>query len=78
MNITIKAKNAVELEDFVPVSGTWSITHKQDEDSVYDVEESVINWMDSNYSIDVMVFHVDGRKINGDLPSEGTFLAIRK
>ena len=78
MNISIKAKNAIELEDFVPVSGTWRIEDKQDEDSVYDVEESVINWMDSNYSIDVMVFHVDGRKINGDLPSEGTFLAIRK
>lgn len=78
MNISIKAKNAIELEDFVPVSGTWRIEDKQDKDSIHDVEESVINWMDSSYSIDVMVFHVDGRKINGDLPSEGTFLAIRK
>ena len=78
MNITIKEKNAVELEDFVPVSGTWSITHKQDEDSVYDVLESIVNWMDTSYAIDVRVFHADGRKINDDLPWEGTFLAVRK
>lgn len=78
MNITIKAKNAVELEDFVPVTGTWSIQDKQDEDSIYDVEESIVNWMDSSYSIDVMVFHADGREISGDLPWEGTFLVIRK
>jgi len=78
MNITIKAKNAVELEDFVPVTGTWIITDKQDEDSIYDVEESIVNWMDSSYSIDVMVFHADGREISGDLPWEGTFLVIRK
>jgi len=78
MNITIKAKNAVELEDFVPVTGTWNITDKQDEDSIYDVEASIVNWMDSSYSIDVMVFHADGREISGDLPWEGTFLVIRK
>ena len=78
MNITIKAKNAVELEDFIPVTGTWSITDKQDEDSIYDVEASIVNWMDSSYSIDVMVFHVDGREISGDLPWEGTFLVNRK
>ena len=78
MNITIKAKNAVELEDFVPVTGTWIITDKQDEDSIYDVEESIVNWMDSSYSIDVMVFHADGREISGDLPWVGTFLVIRK
>jgi len=78
MNITIKAKNAVELEDFVPVTGTWIITDKQDEDSIYDVEASIVNWMDSSYSIDVMVFHADGREISGDLPWEGTFLVIRK
>jgi hypothetical protein len=78
MNITIKAKNAVELEDFIPVSGTWSIEDEQDKDSIYDVEESIVNWMDTSYPIDVMVFHADGRKINGDLPSEGTFLTIRK
>jgi len=78
MNITIKAKNAVELDEFIPVTGKWSITDKQEKDSIYDVEESIVNWMDSNYSIDVMVFHVDGTKINGDLPWEGTFLAVRK
>jgi hypothetical protein len=78
MNITIKAKNAVELEDFIPVTGTWSITDKQDEDSIYDVEASIVNWMDSSYSIDVKVFHVDGREISGDLPWEGTFLVNRK
>jgi len=78
MNITIKAKNAVELEDFVPVTGTWIIKDKQDEDSIYDVEASIVNWMDSSYSIDVMVFHADGREISGDLPWEGTFLVIRK
>jgi hypothetical protein len=78
MNISIKAKNAIELEDFIPVSGTWLIEDKKDEDSIYDVEESIVNWMDSNYSIDVMVFHADGTKINGDLPWGGTFLAIRK
>jgi len=78
MNITIKAKNAIELEDFVPVTGTWSIQDKQDEDSIYDVEESIVYWMDASYAIDVMIFQVDGRKINGDLPWEGTFLAIRK
>jgi len=78
MNITIKAKNAVELEDFVPVTGTWNITDKQDEDSIYDVQESIVNWMDTSYSIDVMVFHADGREISGDLPWEGTFLVNRK
>jgi len=78
MNITIKAKNAVELEDFVPVTGTWNITDKQDEDSIYDVQESIVNWMDTSYSIDVMVFHADGREISGDLPWEGTFLVNRR
>lgn len=78
MNITIKAKNAVELEDFVPVTGAWLITDKKDKDSINDVEESIINWINSSYLIDVMVFEADGTKINGDLPWCGSFLAIRK
>jgi hypothetical protein len=78
MNITIKAKNAVELDEFIPVTGKWSIIDKQEKDSIYDVEASIVNWMGASYAIDVMIFQVDGRKINGDLPWEGTFLAVRK
>lgn len=78
MNITIKAKNAVELDEFISVTGKWSITDKQEKDSITDVEASIVNWMDVSYAIDVMIFQADGKKINGDLPWEGTFLAVRK
>ena len=78
MDITIDAKNANELDSFIPVEGQWFIGGDHNENTVEDVIETVINWMDADYKIDVQVFHLDGRHITGDLPSEGTFLATRK
>lgn len=79
MNITITAKNADDLDNFTPVEGTWKIDGftPEDENTVQDVEESVRNWADAPYKIDVLVFGEGGRAITGDLPDHGTFLATR-
>jgi hypothetical protein len=40
MNIAIKADNAVELDQFIPVSGNWSIDGKTDNDTIQDVQQT--------------------------------------
>jgi hypothetical protein len=79
MNITITAKNAEDLDKFTPVEGTWRIDglDRYDEHTVQDVEESIANWADAPYKIDVLVFGAGGRTITGDLPDHGIFLATR-
>ncbi len=78
MNIKITASNAIELDQFIPVDGAWSIEDKQDSDSITDVKESIENWMDAIYPIEISVYRADGRQITCELPWEGTFIAIRK
>lgn len=78
MNIAIKADNAVELDQFIPVSGNWSIDGKTDNDTIQDVQQSIVNWMNADYVIEVKIYHVNGKSIVGDLPNEGTFVALRK
>jgi len=80
MNITItNVRNANELDGFNPVSGEWSLHCDRSEDRSEDgVAQSVRNYMDASYEIDVQVFHADGRAITGDLPANGTFVAIRR
>jgi len=51
MNITIKAKNIVDLHCFIPVQGTWVIEDKQDKDSINNVEESIVNWINSSLKL---------------------------
>lgn len=78
MNITItNVKNANELDEFVPVEGCWILDGSSDDRDAAGVEQSVRNYMDADYAIKVDLYHSDGRKITGDLPSEGTFLAVR-
>lgn len=75
-----RVKNCVGLENFEPVEGHWSVydLYSEHEDkSMIDIEESVQNYMDADFRIRVSVFHLDGRAITGDVPSEGLFLAIR-
>ena len=45
MNIKITASNAIELDQFIPVDGAWSIEDKQDSDSIIDVKERCIGQM---------------------------------
>lgn len=83
MNITItdikSPGNLTEdLSGFVPVEGRWIIGGDSESRSRDGVEQSVRNYMDVEYPIRVSVFHADGREIIGDLPSEGTFLAVRQ
>jgi hypothetical protein len=78
MDIIISAVNANELDEFIPVSGKWHVKDKSDADCIFDVEQSIVNWMNAPYSIKVSVFHADGRQINCELPWQGTFLATRK
>lgn len=79
MNITItNVTNANQLDEFNPVSGEWSLHCDSDDRSREGVEQSVRNWMDASYPVDVEVFHADGRAIGGDLPSNGTFVAVRR
>jgi hypothetical protein len=79
MNITITAKNADELDNFTPVSGTWRIENFSGGDGTteQDVQESIVNWMDASYGLRVAVFHADGRAITSEIPSEGTYVATR-
>lgn len=79
MQITIKnVKNASKLDDFEPVTGEWYLDGSSEDRSFSGVEQSVRNWMDSEHELTVGIFHMDGREITGDMPSEGTFLARRK
>lgn len=79
MNITItNVKNANELDSFVPVEGQWFLDGDSEDLSFEGVEQSVRNYMDADYLIDVQVFHADGHAITGDMPGEGTFLATRR
>jgi hypothetical protein len=82
MDITIlDVKNAMDLDGFTPVEGNWFI--EADEDlpqygySLVDIEDSVRNYMDADFEIDVQIFTLDGRQINGDTPFHGSFLATR-
>jgi len=78
MNITISdVQNANLLGEFHPVSGEWSLHCDSEDRSKEGVEQAVRNWMDSSYPVHVEVYHADGRAIGGDLPSDGTFVAIR-
>lgn len=79
MNINIYAvENANELETYNPVSGKWSLHVDSEDRSVEGIEQSVRNYMDADFKISVQVFHADGRAITGDVPSEGTFVAVRE
>lgn len=80
MNITINnIKNANELDAFVPVEGQWVFDGTSDEGLTTEaVEQSVRNYMDAAYPIDVQVFHGNGHAIVGDMPTSGTFVATRK
>ena len=78
MQITIRnVKNANELTEFIPVSGEWFLDGDSEDRSIEGIEQSVRNYMDAEFPIRVSVFHADGRKITGDTPSEGTFIATR-
>lgn len=78
MNITITdVKNANELDSFVPVEGRWILDEFSEDRSLDGIMQSVRNYMDADYGIKVELFHLDGRAITGDMPSEGAFLATR-
>ena len=78
MNITItNVKNANELESFIPVEGEWFLDGSSEDRSREGVEQSVRNYMDADYGIEVQVFHADGRAITGEMPASGKFLATR-
>lgn len=79
MNITISnVKNAIDLDQYLPVEGEWSLHCDSDDRSEEGIAQSVRNWMDAAYATDVTIYHLDGRAIQGDVPDRGTFLAIRR
>lgn len=79
MNITItNVKNANELDSFVPAEGQWFLAGDSDDRSWDGVVQSVRNYMDAEYAIEVKIFHADGREITSEIPSEGIFIATRK
>lgn len=79
MNITISnVQNADEIGKFTPVSGEWTLHCDSDDRSRDGVEQSVCNWIDVDFALDVEIFHADGRAITGDIPSNGTFVAVRR
>lgn len=78
MNITItNVKNANELDSFIPVEGEWFLDGSSEDRSREGVEQSVRNYMDADYAIEVQIFHADGRAIIGEIPASGKFLATR-
>lgn len=78
MNITIiNVKNADELDSFVPVDGQWSADDYEGV-TMESVEQSVCNYMDVDYPLEVQVFHKNGHAITGDMPLDGAFLVTRK
>lgn len=78
MNITItNVSNADELEQFTPVDGQWFLDGSSEDRSRDGIEQSVRNYMDADFEIDVNLFQMDGREITGDMPSEGAFIATR-
>lgn len=78
MQITIcNVKNANELDSFIPVEGQWEIDGLSEDRSRQGVEQSVRNWMDADYAVDVKLFHMNGHEILDDMPASGTFLATR-
>ena len=79
MNITItNVKNANELDQFTPVEGEWFIEYPDHgEAREQDIVESVKNYMDADYPMNVQIFHANGRAITSELPANGTFLATR-
>jgi short-subunit dehydrogenase involved in D-alanine esterification of teichoic acids len=77
MDIVITAKNASDLDSFIPVEGTWRVNGSRDDVTESDIVEAIANWMDSEYPTNVLIFHADGRAITSELPSEGTFIALR-
>lgn len=79
MNIDIRnVRNANELDAFNVVSGEWELHCLSDDRSEAGVIESVRNYMDAVFPVEVRVFHADGRAITGDMPSHGTFVAVRE
>ena len=77
-NITINnVRNANELNEFIPVEGQWHLDGFSEDRLRESVEQSVCNWLDAPYKIDVKVFTMNGHEIVNDLPAAGTFLATR-
>ena len=78
MNIAICATENSQLEDYVPFPGTWRLMDDRDKYNVFDIEQAIIQWLNVYYPVSVEIFDEGGRQINGDLPWEGTFLAVRE
>lgn len=78
MNITItNVRNADMLDSFQPVEGEWVLAVDSDDRSESGVIQSVKNYMDAGYDLTVLLFDSRGHKIVDDMPSRGSFIAIR-
>lgn len=77
-NITISnVKNSNEVADFQPVIGEWSLHCDSDDRSAELVKQSIRNYFDVDFKMEVEIYHANGFRINSDTPSEGRFVAIR-
>jgi hypothetical protein len=79
IDIVIIAENANEFEDFVPVTGTYSIELTEElteELTADDIRQSIINWMDADCTVGI--FREDGRAITDYVPVEGTWVATKR
>jgi len=79
MNITItNIDNASALDSFVPVAGEWILDGESESRERGDIEQSVRNYLDADYPIDVKIYDARGHEILDDMPVTGTFIAVRK
>lgn len=79
MNTTFDAATLTEaLEGFHVISGRWDVDGRTDDTSVFDVADGIRAALGATEAVEVEVYHANGTAIDGDLPSDGHFVAQRR